>query len=198
MKNTRIIGVVAAAAMALTAFVGVASASAAQFQAEQYPATLSGQSLEAGRVVAGGYVYSNCYSTLSGEATAASESLKVTPTWQSCTWLGFSGVKINNGGCQFQLQANGTASIVGSGCAISFSGGGCSWQIGPQTASSAVTYANVGTGTSRKIRVNLQMWGLTYSQSGCPGGTGHDGEIKGSWELSGSKSGAKAQGIWLG
>ena len=200
VRNTKVVGVVATVAMALTGFIGVASASAAQFQAEQYPATLSGQSFESGRVFAGGYSYTNCSSTLAGEAAAASESWNLAPTWQGCTWLGLSGAKINNSGCQFRVNANGTASIVGAGCAIWFSGGGgCLWQMGPQTASSVVTYENVGIATTRKVKVKLKMTGLNYTENGlCGGGNGHDGEITGSWEVSGrNKATGKPQGVWL-
>src|SRR4051812_26332145 len=115
MKHIKTIGLAAMVIAALTAFVGVASASAAEFHATGLGVTLSGeQTGETGHkfTVTGSSI--TCKSAkFSGitEGTATKEGEKIIsytattqrvhPEYSECTAFGFLGATVDTTGCQY-------------------------------------------------------------------------------------------------
>jgi hypothetical protein len=185
------------------------------FHAEQSPATLlGGYSSETGRLMfdlpENGRVY--CFKpSFSGTALVPTEVITVTPSFQNCffenkegtEWYSIPDESLTAGGCSYQLPAKGGFNIVGATCAanpIKVTVTGCVFKVGPQSSAVGPTYKNEGTGTSRKVRTELNPQKNTYTAEGA--GCAKTGTIStGSVKLSGAVFSAKtpggaAQGFW--
>jgi hypothetical protein len=108
MKHLKILGLAAVAAMALTALVGVASASAAvEFHSSAASATLHGtQSNSHTFTVQGSTVTcTEAVFTGTGPASKNSPTQEVAPTYSGCTAFGFAGATVNSAGCKYKFYA---------------------------------------------------------------------------------------------
>jgi hypothetical protein len=112
----------------------------------------------------------------------------------SCTWLG-SAVPMNMNGCHYELHPGyGTKSsfagefdIGPPGCGpITTNLGMCQISI-PAQIGRAAHFENEGTGTGRKVKVNLEVEDLRYTQNSgaCATGTKSDGAYSGTWQIQG-------------
>jgi hypothetical protein len=109
MRKIKMFGLLAMAALALVAFVGTSSASAAAFTAggagetlnhtliEDHVFTITGSAVECETV------------DFNGTTTGASASeLQVTPVYEDCQAFGFAEASVDPDGCRFSLKASTT------------------------------------------------------------------------------------------
>lgn len=209
MKRIKSIGLAIAMALALTAMLGAASASAAQFRAEEYPTSVTGtqgvkQKLTTTFSNKNPQYPINC-TTATGTATVSEPSftLTLTPSFSGCQ--AYNAVAtVNTHGCKYVFhnntntyENNGTMDIScpKESDSIEFEGGGCTTKYLPQTARGNVNFSNMG-GDSRnhKITVTYEVTGLTYTVSGlfCIDGQGtrSDGTYTGTEVLKGYNNAA--------
>jgi hypothetical protein len=104
-------------------------------------------------------------------------------TLGNCTAWGFIGITRDTNGCEFGLDANGSTQIeCPAGKAIEVTVPFCTTSIGPQTISSGMTYATVGTTPNRSILATVNVSGITYNECGT---VRTNGVYKGTTELKG-------------
>jgi hypothetical protein len=209
---------IVAAIMAVMAFAGVASASAASFRAESAPGTTTG-----------GQKTSHVFTTDAGTVTCKNASFsgvinstteattEVTPSYSECTAFGFVGATVAMNGCTYKFNSptgsagtyTGTTSIIcpsgkeivvtASGvCTVRLKGVGTE-KTSHNSNKGTITYHNQGSGSGRTLLVETNVTGLEYSQSGflCATETASNGKYTGSTEQVGHTSGGAADGIWI-
>jgi hypothetical protein len=216
VRRIRHLGLAVLAAAALTALLGAGTASAAQFRAEEYPTTVTGTQTVAQKFTTWekGPTWTCSNVTTVGTISAASTTLSLAPTFTGCAFAGqAASVKMNT--CKY-VYKNSSEQMVNTGTIdISCSKAGdeievvasiCTLKIPAQAARSSVQYSGGpvqegpgGEGYKRKIGINLNATGFTYSLSGfvCgKTGTFEGGVLTGSHQLLG-KNAQHEVGIYL-
>lgn len=209
MKRIKNLSLGVVAAMALTASMAAASASATQFRAEEYPAMVSGAQVTSQIITTKAGSIKCAAHTTSGTMAGASSSLTVTPAPTGCKLAGIN-VPVNAKSCSYVFNStnesapySGTMGVSCSkaGDAITIGTEGCQVTIPAQSALGAVEFVNSGSNRSRAITVNLNISGLEYTQtSACAGGSGTfaGGTFTGSSKITGYNSAAKHSiGVYL-
>lgn len=211
MKRIRIAGIAGAMALALIALLGVTSASASQFRAEEYPSTVNGTQgvQQKFKVSAGANIFCST-ATATGTLSAASTSLTMTPTYSGCQAYGLNTTP-SVGSCKYVYNITAGESspytgTVGVSCSkeddsISFKGPGCTMTIPMQSALASVDFANAPGKHSRNryVTVTFNVTKLKYTETGvfCPSaGTHEDGTYTGTSVLKGAKDG-HAVGVYV-
>jgi hypothetical protein len=192
VKSIKTLGIAAAAALALIAFVGAASASAAtyfksQTEPEIWSGSLSGKPHTL--VLNDGLSCSRVF--FSGEATSQmSEDLTVTPELGECNFRN-TARNWQMHGCKYRFHTNATMDIVGcvTPMELLVPESGCSIKIGNQSGLGTVHYANVGAGSSVTMSAHLTNMEYTRSAPCGYGGTFKDGTYTGEWTVKGSTLG---------
>lgn len=121
MKSIKTLGLLAVAAMAIAAFVGTSSASAAaKFTTSQQGASLSETTLEEHIFTVTNQQVKCDVITMSGTTAASGSTTQtVQPTYESCEAFGFTAT-VNTAGCSFTFaaatNAENHASATLSGC----------------------------------------------------------------------------------
>jgi hypothetical protein len=188
-KLTRL-GLAVCAVLALAAFAGAPAAVAQdKFHASTYPATVSGQAVEAQlNTDQGG---ATCTLSLQAETiNAGSPTLTATPSG-ACKLAGVSR-QLETNGCKFILNPDwGTYSIGPKGCGpMTVTLGGCKVSI-PAQAGLSAEYENVG-GSPETVKFTSTAQNLTYSHPdlNCSGPATEtsDGDLLGGWTLKASPS----------
>lgn len=134
MKSVRTLAFAALAVLVL-GFVTTASASAAYFQATEYPAEVKGE--REGEVhiftVEGGFSLKCETDTFGAELPEPLETLEVAPKYEKCTALGLSAT-VTMEGCKYRLDANAADVdiVCPEGKAIKIVAATCEVQIGSQ------------------------------------------------------------------
>lgn len=106
------LGMVAVAALAITAMIGVASASAAKFHTSVAGVELSGSQEGTHKFESGGNSVTCTTATFSGKAEGTEnsnktgESQKAHPEYSGCTAFGFVGATVDTTGCTYTFNAN--------------------------------------------------------------------------------------------
>ena len=179
MKHMKTLGLLAIAAMALTAFVGVSSASAAT----KFTSTVSGAAISETTVkthvftVTGSEVKcTNITYTGTTNGTEATEQM-VTPKYEGCTAFGLPAtVTVKN--CTYNLKVSGSAVMekvaAGEACEIVINAsnifGQCIVDVPAQTVN-GLTYSNDAS-NANAIIVNINASGIsdnvTKSTGVCP------------------------------
>jgi hypothetical protein len=204
-RKLKALGLALAAVMALAAFSG--SASAAEFHSEVAHTQISGNQVgsdvfttNAGTVKCSETTYSGTQTT----GVTSSES-KVTPKYGGCTAFGFIGATIDVNGCTYIFTPNTEPSlhIVCGEKPIEVTTPTCVVTVGSLTVNHGVVYTNEGAGTSRDIRVKVNLTGLTYTQHNksfpnCTGGAGTftNGTYTGEATVKGANTAGTQVGIW--
>jgi hypothetical protein len=197
--------------IALIALVGVGTASAAQFRAEESWVTVNGTQGVKQNFGAGGASISCTASSVTGTLASASTSLWVAAAFSGCEISSpvSSSATAKTNGCTFMYhnssepyENNGNMDLLCGSSSLEFSGGGCTIKYpGNQTGRGNVKYINTG-GASRNhtITVSYEVNNLTYSVSGLfcilKAGTFENGTLTGTSVLKGSKEG-HAVGMYL-
>ena len=218
MKRIRTFGLAVLTALALTAVVGAAGASAGEFKSEVSPTTINSPS--GSKMSPYGLQEWHFHSVqqecdppaLSGSLSTPSKAFGGTPSDSKCYFNFSAAPELKMNGCNFVYRVgaktgtnifNGSVDIVcPAGKSIQFLGGSltCKVDVAAQR-NLAATFENVGTGTERAIKVTMNATGLKHTQV-----SGHDcfenigsysdGTWTGSWKVQGS-SGGKPAGIWV-
>lgn len=197
MKRIKTTGLTVALALALTALLGAASASASQFRAEEYPTTAS--ATQGGtHTITVPQAKAKCETaTASGTMSEASSALTLTPAYQKCVFMGVSAT-VSANSCNYVFHStNETVPYTGSvdiacakeGEAIEVKTSLCTLKLPAQTSLGAVELADSSKhGSNRTITATLNVTGLKYTEVGtyCPeSGTHENGAYAGSYVVKG-------------
>jgi hypothetical protein len=188
MTRIRIIGLALVAVFAVSAVAAASASAAPKFEATAYPATVEakGTNIQKFKVESG---TSECEeSAFKGEATGASEWLKVLPEYKKCSFIpvgkGLEIAEVNMNGCEYEFHVTaeiagkpehfeGTVDIINNGaksCAaepITVKAAGCLVKVGPQVGLKRVEYVDVNGKT--EVEVNANVTGIAYEEEkGCP------------------------------
>jgi hypothetical protein len=201
MKHLKILGLAAIAALALTAWMGAASASALTFTSESAPITVTGKQTETAKFTTSAGTISCTGGTFNGtQATTSATTQTTSIAYSGCTFLGVFGVVVNTTGCNYVFKSAGTVDVeCAAGKAITFSAVGCTVTVGAQTGLSKVSYSTTGTTTTREIVVSPAVTNIKYhTGTGCPGGTvnGTTGTYENGKSTVTGESGAKHVGVF--
>jgi hypothetical protein len=201
-------GIAVGLALALTAFVGVAQASANMFKVGSEPATWSGARLGKEHQLWLGEEEFGCENvSFTAETTKKSVSeLTVTPELSGCIHLNGIPTSFAMHGCKFRFHPGAGPALVGTmditGCEkpITYEAGGCRDEIGDQSGLGPVTYRNTVVEGVSRIVVTASLSGITYtrtsSQCGNAPGTFSNGTYTGEWTVKGAtKPGGAPAGV---
>jgi hypothetical protein len=197
VKRIRNLALVAVSALALTALVGVAAASASEVVAESYPTTLTTPNPQTQHTLTFNSATAKCEApSLEGKLSSATKTIAATAKDATCEYFGSPKLKMN--GCSFTYHVGsklpsgafkGTFDIGPAGCGpIEFATAGstCYVKIGAQNGLAA-TYENTGAGKERSLKVNAAATNLKHTQvSGCSPGEYSNGGWQGTWTVQGS------------
>jgi hypothetical protein len=208
MKRLKTFGLAAAMALALSAFLGGASASAALFHSASEETTWTGTGASGGvkHTIALSIDAIKCEETsfIGTSYTADTQEITVTPQLNKCGLVP-TLPKVNwaMNGCQFRFHAGEggdeegvwsmggtTMDIVNCVKPMTFTSPGCTLEIGNQSNVKSVSWS----GTS-VLSASTPLSGITYtrkSSGGCNSslnGTFSDGSYEGSWTVKGSTGG---------
>jgi hypothetical protein len=206
VKRIRLFTLAAMAALALTACIGAASASAASFLAAKYPVTLSGAPTGPHSMNIKNFGAVDCTgSSFSASMANSADPLATSSVADSsCKIFGEAPMKFN--GCQLIFHPGdemagesikGSIEIGPAGCGpISIQNATCNkLTIGAQSGLSA-TYQETTSNGVPAVRVNAQVTNLKYTESGtCGEGTYENGVYTGSWLITGKDAGGSAVGV---
>lgn len=213
MRRIKNLSLAAFAAMALTAALGAAGASASQLNAESYPTTIGSSNPYGQQAWLFHSTQQHCDAPqLSGSLSGAASKLSASAADGKCYDNFSAGTELKTHGCSFTYRPGaktesgtfkGTVDIVcPAGQTISFSGGGslaCQVTV-PAQQEIPATYENVGVGKERAVKVTVNETSLQHSQvsgSNCGSiGSYGDGAWSGSWKIQGA-NGFGSVGIWL-
>jgi len=222
MRNLQILGLTLVAALAIGA-LSASMASADEFTSESQPVTLTGKSegsdvltITAGNTTCKESKYKGTSITPTTTVSVAPEyPLKTADGQQNCTSLGFPA-EIDVNGCTYLFHIGsvtaGTVDIVcPAGKEITITANlipnKCIIHIPPQTGLGTATYSNVGTGTTRELRVEAKLTNIKYSHTrplgevglgACTAGVGTTGSYTGKAIVTGEKdNGTEHVGIFL-
>jgi hypothetical protein len=220
MAHSRVVMVIAALALLVTAFVGVSSASAfTQFRSEASETTLDAEMVEGSSNPAVFTTSAGSISCKAGSGMATMTGTSATQiqtslpgssnsgmSYSECTFLGFINVAVNMRTCQYNFHINGEVDVVPglpSGCGpIEFSAAGCVVTVGAQSGLKSVTYENMGTKAARDVTILPNLTGITYStNASCPGGA-HTGSTNGTYKggkftVKGTHPAGTQVGVWV-
>lgn len=189
-------------ALALTAVVGVASASALSFSAGIYPAQVQGATT--GSILVN-FTPTNryeCKSQSLGAGSMAGPAKKLTTTSvseASCTQPAEheSGGPLKMNGCQLTFEAgiagtyNGNVSVGPAGCGpVTMQTFYCNYQLDPSTLHGAAKLVNSGKETA--VSVNIVGFDWENANKAFCGGSGTSGELVANWNLSAKNGGGGA------
>ncbi len=215
MKKTRSLGQLAIMALALTAFLGISSASASTFKAEQLPVVPRGENTEALTLYTAAGVLECGEWLLNGNEQEAGESLTMAapPSHPACSLNGLE-VAVSTDGCEFRFKAGseveiapeyfesqGTMDIVGckseTGMGVN-ADGLCTITIPPQTGIGPVHYENAGEGRWRSVMATLAATNVEANLEGfwCGFGRETNGGYLGAWRVKGTDGSGNPQGLW--
>lgn len=209
MKRIKTVGLAAVAALALCLATGASAASAAEFRAEDYPASVSGSQVEtlalsthAGNV--------QCQTVdLSGTAAEASSSLELAATFGKCKAFGFLQASIDMNSCSYVLEStsdlpplDGTLDLAcgEEGDAIEIKAFTCTVTVPEQEDLDSLELENKGSGANREVEAVVDVGSIMHTTSaGCPGGGAgsfDNGSYSGAVLLDGA-SGEEQTGIYV-
>jgi hypothetical protein len=180
IRNLKFLGLALVAVLAMSA-VMAGAASADEFKSEKAPVTLTGTqgatldtfSTHAGNVKCTTATYKGTQSTTS------TTTIQVAPTYSGCTFVGLNST-ITTNGCEYLFHVPATAGVTTGTVDIVCPGTNeitvtapnpalgkakCIVHVPPQTGLGVVTYSNLGSGTTREVKVEVNLTGLKYSQT---------------------------------
>jgi hypothetical protein len=188
MRYSKIVIPAALIALVVTAFVGVASASAfTKFRVESAsttkPATLKGEQTEPAEFTTDAGTITCSTGSFEGKTTTTeSPTQEMSLKYGGCKFLEFINVEVKPNGCSYNFHASGSVDVVGSSCTgITFEAASCKVTVPAQNGLTTIGYANQGSGTTRTIKVSPAVSGIKYNTSaGCLNGA-HTGLTDGKY-----------------
>jgi hypothetical protein len=213
MRNLKVLGLALVAMFAMSA-VTAAAASADEFTAESYPATLTGKNTTANDKFLTTTGTVNCkVASYKATVSAATTSVLAAPEYKECTAFGFPAT-IDVNGCKYQFNIGGAtigdADLVCEAgktvdvTAISAGTLKCTVHVGSQSdITGTVTYSNTGSGTTREINIGVVLGGIDYTHTqgtgvgSCPSGSATAGTLEAAGIVTGENAGGAHVGIFL-
>jgi hypothetical protein len=212
MRNIKILGLALVAMFAMSAMVA-ATASADDFNAESYTATLAGTKDGEDLFTTTAGTVKCTTPTYAATITAKTKTISATPSYTGCTGFGFPAEVITTG-CTYVFTVNGGTSTEGkvdvecgsneitvvakSGATVK-----CTVHVKTQTdLTGTVKYTNVGVGTTREVTLEANLGGIDYTHTAgsgigaCVSGSATNGTLTGKGFVTGSKAGAHV-GVFL-
>jgi len=199
VQKASILGAAFAAVLSLTAFAGVASATPAKLKAQEYPASLSGETGEyqvLGTVV--GAV--DCDTSLAGSIEGQAQSFAADFSGECQSFSSWHEIEANE--CQVEPNPYWETYAIGpEGCGpMTVQVGFCQISI-PAQGGLEAEYETVA-GSPSTVKMTSLTESLTYSTgpsfcSGYNNKTLASGKLLGSWTLSAENSGEEAQDLSL-
>ena len=206
MRYAKALGLAFVAMLALSA-VAATAASADDFTAEKYPATLTGtndpgfQDEFSSTVGTFRCTETKYTATIAGPTT----SLTASPSFSGCAAFGFP-VVIDMNGCtlKFNVGAGTTGDVdlvcpAGAEVTMTANSAGttkCTEHIKAQSdVAGTVTYSNIGVGATREITVSSALSGIDYAHTAgtgigkCTAGSGVNGTLNAKVILTGENDG---------
>jgi RHS repeat-associated protein len=175
------------------------------FNAEQAGGVLNAPVTEDLEIMTGEGLISCPSVGLNGSFQVIAEALVMQPAASvSCDYpYTETPVQMATNGCKLRFNAptdvenEGTLDVFGceKGFTVSFSL--CYFTLPPQEGIGPVYYESTGSGSSRKVKIDLEASNLTYffSKAGCSA-QGSNGKIEGGWNASRVSNGGQT-GLWL-
>lgn len=201
IRNLKAMGLALVAVFAMSA-MSASAASAQSFNADSYPAILSGVDLaepkNAFTTNKGSVECTN--STYSGKLSASATSVTINATYHSC---GLKTVSMN--GCDYVFHASGTVDLecpVGAQVEVSaYSSSShefrlCRILIPQQTGLKSVTYTNISEGgTTDHVIIEGTVEGISYTSTGL---CGHESATNGVYHVNVKVTGKNEEGKHVG
>ncbi|HWN73392.1 MAG TPA: hypothetical protein VNN15_06260 [Solirubrobacterales bacterium] len=193
--------VLALALMALmaTGAMTASAASAGQFTAESYPATITGTQLSGHEFGFFGYTITCNKASLDAPLGAAATSLTVSASYKECSSSEGGEVTVKMTSCDYVFNAGNELDATmdvkcGAGGTIDFEDleTGCSVEILPQGTLSTLTYTNHPEAKDFDVDIKVGP-AIKYEQDAqCPGGAGFyfNGTYKGQSTMTADHEGA--------
>jgi hypothetical protein len=180
MKHLKTLGLLAVAIAALTAFVGVSSAAAAEFHSSGGAGVkVTGTQATSHKFTVTGSSITCTTATFTGTTAAATSTTQtVHPEYSGCTAFGFVGATVNTEGCLYHFDSN-SANVKLSGCTsggitvtASSAFGKCVMDVPNQEGINGQSFATAGTAPNRHITVTTNSSNIkvkvTTSTGICP------------------------------
>src|SRR5215204_1657741 len=193
--------------------MGVATASAAEFNVEAAPTTLTGAQEGTNTIVTdSGTIHCKAATFEGTVSTTSAAEITLTPQYKECTLTGSTeaAVTVHVNGCKWTYEATetSTAGVRLSGCAegtsgILFTAPSCTITVLSQfTTMGPVHYLNSGSGSTRELKIESTIENLTYTELGsnCKNKGAHTtgGKLTGKITLTGENAETKAhRGVWF-
>ena len=202
MKRTfKVLGLALVAVLALSAVIASAASAAENFVAEE-AATVSVSSNETQvfTYTAGGAQVKCTGTQVSAAVTTSSPEVTATPSYSGCTGPGGITAHVQfNGGCDFLFTINGQVHVCpGGGTVTIVVTGLCTYHFSAQTVS-VVTYDNIGSGTTKEVKLTPEVTGITATNTNpgflCGPESSTTGTYSGSVTLTAVNSEGKHVGI---
>jgi hypothetical protein len=202
-------GLAVAMALALTAVVGVSSASANRFVSPNGGITIWKGEREGSNHAywLKGEAHGCSTASIAGETNITeSVMLTTTPAYSGCTFLGQS-LTYRTGGCKYRFHPGPGEALVGKMDIIDCEefigydilGGFCRVEIKNQQGLGPVTYSNSVEGGVEVIKAVAELQTVNYKSlgAGCfqAPGTYYDGTYKGTWKIKGFSTGGSPKPI---
>jgi hypothetical protein len=210
MKRAKALGLSVAMMLTLTALLAASSASAAQFKAEEYPVSFSGETLTKPTITTNTGTYKCESATYTGAASEALSTLALAPVFGECAFITLIAT-FEAHSCSFVLNSTNEAapftgtmdmrcSKAGDKMVLKIPLAECTVEIPQQISLPAVEYKNVGAGTGRTITTTLKISGMSYSESSkCSSPGAHtNGLFNTAFSVKGKNTGGKSIGVFLG
>jgi hypothetical protein len=203
VRRIQTLGIAAMMALALTAMLGVASASADKFNVSVEPNKWSGTLSGGEHKLNFGETYEcSTASFIGGEIkTKSFEKAAVSPELGSCRFRGVLFVNWKINGCKFLFHAGGggvgTIDITSCEKPMTVEASGCRIEIDNQRGLGPVTYKN--SAKLETITATAALTGITYTRNGCSSwanGTFSDGTYSGAWTIKGSTTSGIPASTW--
>ncbi len=179
IRNLKALGLAVVAVLAMSAVVAsAASAETGTVTAESYPAKLTSTQVGTNELSIGnGARKVSCTTaTVSGELTAATTTLTLTPTYTNCTSTGALPATVTLNGCDYLLHPTKVTATTGTGTVDVVCPAGkeitvdiysssehipanikCEYHIKAATGYAAGEYHLIGAGTTREIQATLNV-----------------------------------------
>lgn len=192
MKRIKTLGIAAVMALALTAALGVTSASADKFNVSVEPNRWRGSISGTVQRFNFGEVYECAESNFTTDETKTKsfEKVAVYPTQITrCLFRGIHSLSWVINGCMFVFHAgggSGTMDIANCTKPMWVESGGCRIELDNQRGLGPVTYKN--SSPLATITATAAITNITYTRTGCsswPNGTFSNGTLFGAWTIEG-------------
>jgi len=200
MKHTvKVLGLALAAVFALSAIVASAASATTTFTAEsEAKLTVSANETQVFTYTAGGaQIKCTGFAVDNAQIVASSTEIEFTPTYTGCTGPGGITTHITmSGPCTITVKADSTVYFCRRGGKITFTVTGlCTYHLTTQQTGS-VSYDNIGSGTTREIKVTPSVTGIATTNTNpgflCGPESSTTGTLSGSFTLTGENSAGTA------